>query len=41
MCCPASEELGGDRARTAALNRPKRYSILYGGMWKNYKTGVS
>ena len=41
MCCPASEELGGDRARTAALNWPKGYPILYGGMWKNYKTGVS
>ena len=38
--CPASnglggyKELGGDRARTVALNWPKGYPIPYGIMWK-------
>jgi len=31
-------ELGGERARTTDLNRPKSYSIPYDIMWKNYET---
>jgi len=35
------KELGGDRNRTADLNRPKGYSIPYGIMRKKHKTEES